>query len=381
LKAENTSLREKAKEFARVHAQLLDAEHYLKLLQDEKLRLERDSKEREDALKLKIDDIQDDYKRLKAILDDKQEELTICDGELIAAKNRCDELMREIHELKDIIITLEEEHKNDESEKYALQAKMGAIEEHSKAARNEIDSLVRINEKLTKFNDEKTAKEREYQNELRDMDTRIQSLELECEKLKLNNSDKDKEMDRLNNSRAILQQRIEEFKGNCNSYEEELDSREQKMKDMEGQLAELNNHLTLALSKIESNENYIDNLNSKVNKAEENLIRADGEISRLQKENDSLHELLERYKNDAEMHKKMREEQTLKKYELEKMKNRLEKEAKDKELEARNTRRQLEKVKDSQDKLMSDHYQLNQELEALKEHAEVLENQNNDVNS
>eukprot|EP00826_Nyctotherus_ovalis_P047227 TRINITY_DN5406_c0_g1_i8.p1 TRINITY_DN5406_c0_g1~~TRINITY_DN5406_c0_g1_i8.p1 ORF type:complete len:329 (-),score=128.81 TRINITY_DN5406_c0_g1_i8:305-1291(-) len=313
------------------------------------------------------------------MLDDKQEELTICDGELIATKDRCDELMRELQGLKEVIVTLEEELKNDESEKYTLKAKIESAEEQSKDAHNEIDSLILINEKLTKFNDEKTAKEREYQGELRDLDSKLQSAELECERLKLENVNKDKELDRIDNSRMAMQQKIEELKESCEHYEEELDAREQKIKDMEGQLAELNNHLTLALSKMESNEEYMDSLNGKVGKAEENLIRADGEISRLQKENESLHGLLERYRNDAEMYKKLREEQTLKKYELEQMKSRLEKEAKSKELEARNAKRQLDQVKGSQDKLMNDHYQLNQELEALKEHAEVLETQNDNV--
>ena len=41
--------------------------------------------------------------------------------------------------------------------------------------------------------------------------------------------------------------------------------------------------------------------------------------------------------------------------------------------------KQLEKVQGSQEKLMDEHYNLNKELEALKQHAEVLEEQNDNV--
>ena len=46
----------------------MDAQHQIKLIQDDNIRIERDAKEREDALRLKINDLQDDLKRMSDIL-------------------------------------------------------------------------------------------------------------------------------------------------------------------------------------------------------------------------------------------------------------------------------------------------------------------------
>ena len=360
--AENKSLKEKTNEFTKIHAQLLDAEHYLKLFQDEKLRIERDAKEREDALRLKIDDLQEDNRRLSDLLNDKQEELKLLDGEFLALKDKYEEAIRDSSEFKDDIFNLEKLLKEREAVINELQNRMKELQIQNKDAQEEIESLVTINEKVTKLSDDRAAKEQEYQNELQDMDNKLHHMEMDNEKLIKEIRDKDKELDKVDSTNDLLQRQIADLKNNLSQCDEQIDDRDQKIKDMESQLSELNNHLTIALNKIESNENYIDELSNKIAKAEEDVIRSEGEISRLQKENESLHGLLDRYRNDVEAHKKLREEQALKKYELEQEKKRLEKESKSKEYEVLNTKRKLEEVEGSQEKLMKSQYQLNQEI-------------------
>jgi len=381
LKAEVAELKQQGDDYAKVHADLLEAEYQLKLLDDEKYRIERDAKEREDGLQLKIDDLQDDLKRLSNILNGKQEQLKATDTELIETKKRCDFLMKELARLKNDIGTLEANFKDMQTENRMLQSKMEASETQNKAAHNEINSLVIMNEKLTKINTDKVNKEREYERNIHDLGAEIQRFKMENEALKRNNASKDKQLEIIENSRVTLRQEVDSLKGNCSRYEDQLDERDHKIKDMEGQLSELNNHLTITMSKIESRENYINSLNDKVTKAEERSIRAESEASRLKKENDSLHNLLDKYRSDIEGHKKFKEDQMMQKYELEQQKKQLEREVLSRDIEARTVKRELEKLQDVKDKLADDRYQLNQELEALKEHAELLESQNDNVNS
>lgn len=372
-------MKQQGGDYAKVHRELLDAEHHLKLLEDEKFRTERDAKEREDALHLKIDDLQDDLKRLNDILAAKQEQLKDTDTELIETKKRCDFLMRELARLKGDIGSLETSFKDLQAENRTLHSKFEASEAQSKAAHNEIDSLALLNDRLTKDNTERADKEREYERELHSLETELQRTRLEGDALKRNCAAKDKELENLENSRLVLRRELDSLKGDCARYEDQLDEREHKIKDMEGQLAELNNHLTITISKVESRENYINSLNDKVTKAEEKSIRSEGELSRLKKENDSLHNLLDKYREDVETQKKYREDQMLEKYELEQQRKQLEREALSKDIEARTAKRELEKIQETKDRLMGDRYQLNQELEALKEHAELLESQNDNV--
>lgn len=362
-----------------MHGDLLDSEHQVKLLHDENFRTVRDAKEREDALLLKINDLQDDLKRLNVILSDKQAQLRSTDNELIATKQLYEDKLKETANLRSKIAKLEDELKNAHLLNRELQNKIEDISAQNISAHNEIDSLVLMNEKLTKFNNEEIVKGRNLTDQYHILEGRFHDLQVENDLIKRSNTTKDQQIGDLDNSRRVAQKEIDVLRGNCAQYEVQLDNRDRKIKDMENQLSDLNNHLTVTLSKVESRENYINTLNEKNVKTEERAIRAESELNKLDKENNSLHDLLDKYRNDVEIHKKLREEQILKKYELEQEKKRLEREALNKDIEARTAKRELEKIQDTKQRLMGEHLYLNQELEALKEHAELLESQNSNV--
>ena len=114
---------------------------------------------------------------------------------------------------------------------------------------------------------------------------------------------------------------------------------------------------------------------------EDQTLETREETQKLQKDNDVLQSLLEKYKGDASFHKKVRDNEVVKKLEIEQEKKRLEREVLDKEIETRNVKKELEKVQEHKEILLDSHYQMNQELDALKEHAELLESQNKNVQS
>ena len=379
MKVENSQLKQQSSDYAKLHGDLLDAEHYLKLLRDEKFRAERDAKEREDALQLKINDLQDDLKRLNALLGEKQIQLKSTDNELIKIRQLYEEKINEVAGLKAEITRLEDELRRAQISNRDLQTKVEVANSQSRTANEEINSLVLMNEKLAKLNNEEIMKGRDLTDKYHILEGKYKDLQLENDVLRRTNSVKEQQISDVESSRRVAQNEIEVLRGNCNQYEAHLDNRDRKIKDMEDQLAELNSHLTITLSKIDSRENYITTLNEKNVKAEERAIRAEGELIRLQNECKTLKDLLGKYRSDIEVQKKLREDQIFQKYELEQQKKKLEREALSKDIEARTAKRELEMVQGSKGRLLDERYQLNQELEALKEHAEILETQNSNV--
>jgi chromosome segregation ATPase len=379
LKVENSQLKQQSSDYAKVHGDLLDTEHFLKLLKDEKFRAERDAKEREDALQFKISDLQDDLKRLNALLGEKQIQLKSTDNELITTKQLYEEKISEVAGLRVEIARLEDELRKAQISNRDLQTKIELESAQNRTANEEINSLVLMNEKLTKLNTEEVAKERDLIDKHQILEGKYKDLQIDNDVLRRSNTIKEQQISDVENSRRVAQNEIEVLRGNCSRYEAQLDNRDRKIKDMENQLADLNNHLTVTLSKIDSRENYITTLNEKNTKTEERAIRAEGELVRLQNECKTLRDLLGKYRSDIEIQKKLRENQILQKYELEQEKKRLEREALSKDIEARTAKRELEMVQGSKGRLLDEHYHLNQELEALKEHAEILESQNSNV--
>eukprot|EP00826_Nyctotherus_ovalis_P008273 TRINITY_DN12137_c0_g7_i2.p1 TRINITY_DN12137_c0_g7~~TRINITY_DN12137_c0_g7_i2.p1 ORF type:complete len:387 (+),score=128.60 TRINITY_DN12137_c0_g7_i2:98-1258(+) len=372
-------MKQQTSDYAKVHGDLIDAENYVKLLKDEKFRVERDAKERGDAYQLKINDLQDDLKRLNALLAERQVQLRTADKELITTKQLYEEKISEVAGLKAEIARLEDELRRSQLSNRDLQAKIEYEVSQNHTAHEEIDSLVIMNEKLSKMNSEEMVKERELTDKYHILEGKYHDLQADNDVLRRSNSAKEQQIGDAENSRRIAQNEIEVLRGNCSQYEAQLDNRDRKIKDMENQLADLNNSLTVTLSKIDSRENYIGTLNEKNAKAEERAIRAEAESLRLQNECNTLRDLLGNYRSDIEIQKKLREEQIVRKYELEQEKKRLEREALSKDIEARTAKRELEMVQGSKGRLLDERYQLNQELEALKEHAEVLESQNSNV--
>ena len=100
------------------------------------------------------------------------------------------------------------------------------------------------------------------------------------------------------------------------------------------------------------------------------------EIYRLQAANEGLQMLLNKYRNDMSEHRKFAEEMSNKRTKLQEQKDRLSRETLAKKLEAQTAKEELKKLKGSHGRLMEDHANTAQELEALKDHTLLLESQN-----
>jgi len=86
--------------------------------------------------------------------------------------------------------------------------------------------------------------------------------------------------------------------------------------------------------------------------------------------------IAENYRREGELNKRLRDEQAIRARELEIEKTRLEKEALNKEVEALSAKKNLNKANELMNELHEGKYYIEKELNAMKEHTNVLERQN-----
>ena len=108
-------------------------------------------------------------------------------------------------------------------------------------------------------------------------------------------------------------------------------------------------------------------------------LGAQQELRRFNQENEKLRTLVDKYKDDAQFQKRLRDQESTEKYRLEEEKQRLSKEAILKDIEARTAKKELEKYQDTHGQLIEERVMTSQELQALKEHTHLLESQNDNV--
>eukprot|EP00826_Nyctotherus_ovalis_P017670 TRINITY_DN1521_c0_g1_i34.p1 TRINITY_DN1521_c0_g1~~TRINITY_DN1521_c0_g1_i34.p1 ORF type:complete len:317 (-),score=88.60 TRINITY_DN1521_c0_g1_i34:153-1103(-) len=170
------------------------------------------------------------------------------------------------------------------------------------------------------------------------------------------------EVTRLNSAGLKIEQEV-------NELEKELSVLEVRLSNSYKQCDDRN----LLLS---AKDSELMQVKTALSRAEDRSLAASTDFRKAREDNDTLQRLLDQYKKDVDFQKKLREIEMSKKHELEIEKRRLQNEALSKEIEARSALQSLERVKDSHGQLLGDRVQLDDELNALRQHAEVLETQN-----
>lgn len=151
---------------------------------------------------------------------------------------------------------------------------------------------------------------------------------------------------------------------------------ELKARELEGFIITLDGKIKNTINLIHLKEKEIQDAKNSINYTEVKNFEALEQLRKLNKEKETFELLMNQYKKDADLNKKLRDDKAMKALELERQKKKLESIYSSKEMEALIAKKDLEKVGTSHLKLKEDNLYLNQELDALKNHASVLENQN-----
>ena len=349
------------------------------MLQDEKYRAEKDSKEREVLGWQKTDNLQAELQMLNDTLANRQRDLKDIDAELYAYKSLLDEKNGEIARLKKDLTGHEEESFFLSKEKRAVEGELLASRDSRLVAQNEVDTLAAGNERLAK--EKAMIEERARATELDALRLRSQIGELETRLAiaKKDRAQKEAELDIVLDGKKTIKEdanKLSAYNGQLSGESQDLSN---SVKSLELQLARARQKCDDSFALLDAKEKELARAKSGLTYSEDRSLNATAEFRKLRQDNETLQRLLDSYRKDVDFQKKLREIEATKKLEVELEKRKLENEALSKDLEARSAKKELEKVKDHHDQILEDKYQLNQELNALKEHTDILESQNTTV--
>ncbi len=232
---------------------------------------------------------------------------------------------------------------------------------------DEVDRIKRMNDDFSESAEHLRAKHAETLHEQEQIKQVLEGVKAELEAAKAENNAVSGELDVARESRKNNQR--------------ELGQQLQRYNEKSGEKKRLTSAYEDVAHEMERAESALRNARIVIQERE-NELRARGpsaEAEKLARENEILRSLVEKYKADAELHRELRESEKAKKREIEEEKRRAELDAMHKEMLARSVKKEADKMKQVEQYLEEDKGLIEQELEAIKGHAEVLETQNQEV--
>ncbi len=355
---------------------MLDLEHRFKLVQEEKQRLDRDAQEREELHAKKSDNLQADARILRTSLNEKEADLQKTRASIASYRALADEKSYQVEQLKKDIAQYEADNAALRLQKRGVEGDLAQARETRKTAEAEVDHLLRLNDQLTKKQAETETRLRESELELARLSRTLEAAEAERARAERDVAQAEKDLDIARDSRRLNQAEVDKQLALNNRLQNEKAGLVQRQQDLEAQVLRTGQKLDDSMAFLAAKEKELRSIRASTSIAEDKGAAASEELRKAQKDNESLHLLLDKYRDDVDFQRKLREEEALRKLQLEDEKKRLENEALAKSIEARSAKRQLEAVQDQHVQLIDQKGQLANELDALKHHANLLESQN-----
>jgi len=380
LKAENFEYRQKEKDYNILHSQLLDLEHRFRLLQEEKTRAEREAHDREDQGYRSNESIQNEIKIVKTSIEDKQKQLKDLSAELAALKELAGDKTEEISHLKqqiaNSVVTTEELSKD----KKELENEINFENDKRRAAQIEAEKLSNYNDQIAKEKGLAEDNIAENQLEIKRLNDRISLVNSQISDTDAIIKQRNTELGLTLDTKSNLQHEIDDIIVSNGRLKDENNVNSLKIRDLENELDRLNKRFDEIVAITDVRDKELKAAKSTLSYTEDKSTSVLDQVKQVSRENEVLQSLLDKYRNDVELQKQLRDQEIAKKLEIEAEKKRLEREVLHKDLEARSAKKELEKVQEDKANLLDNHLQLNQELNALKEHTELLHSQNKTLN-
>ncbi len=381
LKAENVELKQKVRNYGILTGQRNDLEHRLRVLLEERTRCERDAKDRTQQAARKSGTLENELKSSNEELINKTAALQEAQSALTAAQNRATEKEAEIQRLKaDLNASMRQS--------VSLQHEVRTTLDELEAARQTSLTVQKEANRMRQAHDVLSATEAEVERKERERRLHAAQLSQQLDQLKLRGDAEEqtrgvvaselsvtadgrqlnqREAERLTALNIQLQGETRDLSQREQSLAHELRSTSEKTED------------ALQLAEVKDREAKI--AGAQLASAEEKAAAGKSVQLAVQRENENLRILLDKCKEDVELHRRQRTAQFAEKLDIEREKQQLEREALNKELEARVAQRQLAAVRETHDQLLEHKLQLHDEVAAIQQHAEVLASQNANVRS
>lgn len=348
-------------------------------LEELRNRTEADSKEIDEVHAKKNEALQEEINNSKTVLEESEKKLDELNAEVQSTKGLADEKSNELEQLKADLASAKAENCRLQREKKRIEGESNGETERKKEADLEIDRLNKLNDNHSKLQQQSEDKFGKNEIELHQLNQKIEETQHQIEVAESLKKKREADIGVTLEAKRDIQKEIQQILSKNDKIEDENKGLQIRFKELESQLIQLNSRIEGTYSLCEKKEKDLRATKSNLLHAEDQLTEIKEQSKKMQKDNEILQVLLDKYKNDVSQHKKLRENEISEKINLLEEKKNLEREVLHKELEARSAKKELEHIQKSKDLLLDDHYQLNKELGALKEHADVLEHQNSDV--
>ena len=359
----------------------MDLERRFKMIQDEKYRIEQSIKQRSTMSVRQTDDSLLEMRRTEGAIVGRQQDLKDMETQIYSCKGLLDDKDAEILRLRRDQAAYEDNNAKLLREKQLLEEDIRSIKYGHMSAKKEAESIAIENERINSERAVVGGRAREAEDELIMIRRRIEDEEVRFNLARRNKEQKDTELNVVINAKSSDRQEVERI--NLANMRLENENREiaQRIAEIESQLLRTRQRCNDGSLLIDNKNKEIMQLRSSLSLSESRDLSANVDLRKSREEREILERMLDKYREDVDFQKRLRELESSKKYELQQEKKKLESEALSKDLEARSAKRELERIKDTHGSLIEDRMQMDEELNALRQHAEVLENQNSSLSN
>jgi len=262
------------------------------------------------------------------------------------------------------------------NEKEMIEGELNRLRQGSLNAEQETTNLISINKKLV---NERVAVDNCIQDivdEIRTLRAAIETTNSHFEAITRDNILKEEELNKIlrdKKERCIYADQLKNINDQYIKYNKQFKKR----------IEETNSRINSVKKEYDNTVVLLDKRQKELTRVKVGLsfprisgLEASGELRKLRQENSNLQKLLDQYRKDIDFQKKLHEIEVMKKQEMEIKKKELENKALNKHIEVITTIKKLKEVKDVNDQLLGDKEQMGTEINALKQHTELLHTQN-----
>jgi chromosome segregation protein len=376
IRAENIELEQRENEFAVLNSQIHDLEHKFRLLQNEKNRTEVEARNKEAAQLNQHESLKGEIQRMNLLLYDAEQELRDRLSELSAQKALIENRNVDITRLRKLVADMEDESICIHRARSDLQQELEAAHNARRLAEQGATRRAEDGEVIRRAREAEESRLRNAIAEAEKLSRRLVDLQATVDSIESQSAQKDEEAMAISQMKRQTQDEVDSLTLKNSRLQEEKQALLNKIKDLEAQSRLADRKLEDITVLIDAKEKELKTMRSSSAYVESKEAASRQDLRKLQTENENLQVLLDKYRDDAQLHKQLRDKEAQMKYQLEEEKNRLSREALVKSLEAQTAKKELKRYQGSHDQLLQERAMVSQELEAIKEHANLLESQN-----
>ena len=320
-------------------------------------------------------DIQKLQEAVKNIEDDSKIKLT----QLVNEKSIVKDLSIDIENVRNILFSLDEEEIRLKRTIILLQQELSQAYDNYRIAEEGINNC-KDNKKISNKNKmEEQGKQTEIMVESDILRKRLLELQATMESIEGQCINKDQDIINVNKIRTSIQDEIDALTVKKEQLQDTKEILIKNIRAVELQSRLQNSKMDNISILVANKENEIKEIREIRKYSEHRDLSIREELHRCQIENENLQTLLNEYRGEAELHKNLKIEESLKKHKLKKEKTKLIHDVTRKDIETKSIKEELNKYKSLDYQLLEDKLIVSKELETMKSHTNLLESQNYNV--